>query len=612
MSMKFFRASPYQLALVLPLGLGLDAAALTAQEAFTASSGSVVALEFRDDNGQVAGSGTATSLGGRNFVSTCDGLDKLGTYKLHIVTAATTGTRTSVAKIKARDHERNLCLIEADAASQGLAQQRQPPQTGSRVYAVSNALGMGVGISEGIVSGVRHFPTGDYIQFTAPISPGSEGGALLDEQGRLLGIIDYQRRDGQNVNFASFVAWTDDIATRAAANAENLARIDAGNAMAKQQNWQGLSAFAANWLKQQADNPDALKFAVAASQGLKDGPAELLAWSALHRVQPALAEVGVGLGRALLQEKKTKEALDLAKQLTTQHPEYAQAVLLLAHAQLQAGMLKETEESYRQAVALDPRMMESYQGMAILAQQRGDTKTAISIWLRLSGLFPNSAVARYGLVRAYLAADQAGRAYTILESLPENERDSADAWYWRGSALRKLDAPEQSVAAYRKCLERPFQAPDTAWAGIGYAMKTMERYPEAIEAFDMARKINPQEDSWTFQQVINLKDGGRPEEALAMIMPLVTKEPGNSEYQRQHGLVLAVLARPAEAIAPIHRSLQLNPEQPRLWRALIETYDAAGRYADAQEAYQKLRAIDTSWAEGAYRNAILPYEESKQ
>jgi serine protease Do len=40
------------------------------------------------------------------------------------------------------------------------------------------------------------------IQTTAPISPGSSGGALFDRQGALVGITTSSVRDGQNLNFA--------------------------------------------------------------------------------------------------------------------------------------------------------------------------------------------------------------------------------------------------------------------------------------------------------------------------------------------------------------------------------------------------------------------------
>ncbi len=42
----------------------------------------------------------------------------------------------------------------------------------------------------------------EYIQFSAPASPGSSGGALLNENGQLIGIITSQHKKGQNINFA--------------------------------------------------------------------------------------------------------------------------------------------------------------------------------------------------------------------------------------------------------------------------------------------------------------------------------------------------------------------------------------------------------------------------
>lgn len=74
-------------------------------------------------------------------------------------------------------------------------------------------------ISDGVFSRKRRFPSGRYLQFSAPVLPGSAGGALVDERGRLLGIIDYRRRDGRNVNFALPAAWIDQVQERASKNA---------------------------------------------------------------------------------------------------------------------------------------------------------------------------------------------------------------------------------------------------------------------------------------------------------------------------------------------------------------------------------------------------------
>jgi tetratricopeptide (TPR) repeat protein len=315
------------------------------------------------------------------------------------------------------------------------------------------------------------------------------------------------------------------------------------------------------------------------------------------------------LGQALLASGRVKEALELGKQLVAEHREFAKARWLLARGYQLSGALSEAEVSYREAIALDPWLVEAYPGLAALAQARGDSVTAISIWSRLSGLYPNVLKPRIGLVQAYLAAGKAAHAYSALEKLPEKDKDGAAAWYWRGVVLARLERPEAAVQAYRKSLDRQFDSADVAWAGIGYAMAEMKRHPEAIAAFESAIKTNPGNEDWRYQLAINLKDGGRAGEALAITTSLTEKARDTAHYWRQHGFVLSVMGRLQEAIPAMERSLQLEPRQPKLWSALIEASQAAGRRTEARDAYQKLRAIDVKAAENMYRSHILPYED---
>jgi len=61
-------------------------------------------------------------------------------------------------------------------------------RVGERVYAIGNPRGFEQSISEGIVSGNREEDGQLWIQHSAPISPGSSGGALISSRGELLGI----------------------------------------------------------------------------------------------------------------------------------------------------------------------------------------------------------------------------------------------------------------------------------------------------------------------------------------------------------------------------------------------------------------------------------------
>ena len=73
---------------------------------------------------------------------------------------------------------------------------------GQKVVAIGSPLGLFNSVSDGIISGFRKLEDVSVIQFTAPVSHGSSGGALLDLYGNLIGIITAGYDDGQNLNLA--------------------------------------------------------------------------------------------------------------------------------------------------------------------------------------------------------------------------------------------------------------------------------------------------------------------------------------------------------------------------------------------------------------------------
>jgi hypothetical protein len=75
-------------------------------------------------------------------------------------------------------------------------------EIGDPVYAVGNPEGWEGTFSQGLVSGIRHVDADTILQITAPISPGSSGGPVLNSQGSVVGIAVATFTEGQNLNFA--------------------------------------------------------------------------------------------------------------------------------------------------------------------------------------------------------------------------------------------------------------------------------------------------------------------------------------------------------------------------------------------------------------------------
>lgn len=82
---------------------------------------------------------------------------------------------------------------------------RQDHYIGDAIYTLGNPSGLEGSFSNGVIS--NFIRTGDvfYLQFTAPVSGGSSGSPVVDDQGQVIAIVDKQIREGQNLNFGVMV-----------------------------------------------------------------------------------------------------------------------------------------------------------------------------------------------------------------------------------------------------------------------------------------------------------------------------------------------------------------------------------------------------------------------
>jgi len=81
---------------------------------------------------------------------------------------------------------------------------------GESVFVVGNPEGLEATFSKGIVSAVRSREEASVLQITAPVSEGSSGGPVLNEQGKVIGVVFAVRPQGQNLNFAVPISYVRD------------------------------------------------------------------------------------------------------------------------------------------------------------------------------------------------------------------------------------------------------------------------------------------------------------------------------------------------------------------------------------------------------------------
>ncbi len=114
------------------------------------------------------------------------------------VTVALNDGRELTAKVVGRDPQTDIAVIKVDAADLPAVTfaDTDKLEVGDRVLAIGNPFGIGETVTTGIVSakgrniGILADVEGyeDFIQTDAAINPGNSGGALVDVDGRLIGI----------------------------------------------------------------------------------------------------------------------------------------------------------------------------------------------------------------------------------------------------------------------------------------------------------------------------------------------------------------------------------------------------------------------------------------
>lgn len=131
------------------------------------------------------------------------GADGIVVSNYHVIADATdirvvlADRREYAARVLLADPQSDIAVLKVDADEPLPALDlgdSEALQVGDLVLAIGNPFGVGQTVSSGIVSGLARSAlqvgdgTGYFVQTDAPINPGNSGGALVDMQGRLVGI----------------------------------------------------------------------------------------------------------------------------------------------------------------------------------------------------------------------------------------------------------------------------------------------------------------------------------------------------------------------------------------------------------------------------------------
>ncbi len=253
---------------------------------------------------------------------------------------------------QARDPAHDLCVLKvprlrAPSVAIGRSTDLLP---GQAVAAVGFTGGQGLQNSTGQVVDLHRLDGGNVIQSDNWFSSGASGGALFDEQLRLVGVLTFRLRGGQLHYFASPVEWLRPMLAdgasfqpvapaSAAAPGEQFywqrqppqqpAFLQAA-ALQRDLNWPALETLARRWSESDDTDPAPLNALARALEGMGRLGDAMRALEQSLKLAPGSALAWLQLGQLALRQGQLAKALEIRQRLEALAPALAPSLVVPA------------------------------------------------------------------------------------------------------------------------------------------------------------------------------------------------------------------------------------------------------------------------------------------
>ena len=369
-----------------------------------------VFLEMKRINGQPPGFGCGFFVKHDQIVTNFHVVEGVSRGIARLVGESTT---YAVEGITASDVENDLAILKvSDLSVQPLPiGDSDDVQLGDTVYVSGNPKDLEVTLSHGTASGPREVGNQKLLQMTVPISPGGNGGAVINEKGEVIGVSFVTLEDGESLNFAIPSNYLKTLLTRlepAKPFPQRKQLVSAttyfyiGNEKYLMKLYQEAVVAYDKAIQLQSDFAHAYVNRGLTKEKLGQHESAIMDYSSAIKIDPTLAGTYNNRGsarRRLEQHFLALEDLNTAIQLD---PGYVKAYINRGNAKNSLGHPNEALEDFDTALDLDPGSAEAYNNRGIakatlmqLPDAVKDFDTAIEFNPELANAYYSRGIAKY-------------------------------------------------------------------------------------------------------------------------------------------------------------------------------------------------------------------------
>jgi tetratricopeptide (TPR) repeat protein len=167
----------------------------------------------------------------------------------------------------------------------------------------------------------------------------------------------------------------------------------------------------------------------------------------------------------------------------------------------------------------------------------------------------------------------------------------AKLWNNRGTALANLGKHQQAIECFDKAIEiNPNDV--NIWNSKGTALANLGKHQQAIECFDKAIEINPNDVNIWNSKGTAFHYLSKYQQAIECFDKAIEVNPNDADAWSAKGHSLNNLKKYHQAIECFDKAIEINPNDADAWYSKGVAFDYLIKHTEAIECYEKALAIN--------------------
>jgi len=291
----------------------------------------------------------------------------------------------------------------------------------------------------------------------------------------------------------------------------------------------------------------------------------------------------IDTGKMLIEQGNHEQALKASRQILDLKPNSAAAFLIMGDAYKGLGKDDKAVEAYGDASKYAPMYLEPLKKLSQFFEEKGDLENQLHFLEKLDRLSPLNVERKVDMGGIHMELGNEERAEELFDHAIKQAHREAMSYIEEisskiGDIYTKSD-PEKAVRYYRRALDARGGLLDEAdirtFNQLGIALRKQGKWKEAIEEYQKAQRIQPQDENIFYNIAMALAEGKQFEAASGNLDSALELNP---DFHKQDaviaynfGLIYSKSKNIAKAREFLASAMALNPsfESPRMLLARL-------------------------------------------